>query len=242
VAAALALHYEVDVMLADMDLAFGSADLNFNLTPTQGIAEAIRDVDRLDEALLDRLLTACSGHLSLLAAPAALDETSDFVEGTFQRMIEVAQAHVPLVVLDVPHVWTAWTKKTLLEADEVVVTATPDLASLRNAKSLVTLLLQARPNDAPPKLVLNQVGMRKQHEISPAAFAKALDLAPISTIRFDPQIFGAAANNGKMIGDIAAKSDIASAFEQIAVAVAGRKEVKRQPTGIAGLFSRMGKW
>ena len=45
-----------------------------------------------------------------------------------------------------------------------------------------------------------------------------------------------------MIGDIAAKSDIASAFVQIAVAVAGRTEVKRQATGIAGLFSRIGKW
>jgi len=242
VAATLAYQYDADVMLADMDFAFGTADLNFNLVPSQGIADAVKDSKRLDETLLDRLLTPCREHLSLLAAPSMLHETCDFAEGTFEQMIEIAQAHVPFTVLDLPHVWTSWAKKTLVAADEVVITSTPDLASLRAAKSLVTLLKRARPNDAPPKLVLNQVGMRKRPEIKPADFAKALELEPISTIRFDPQIFGAAANKGQMISDVAPRSDTVAAFQQLAKAVAGRKEAKRQVTGFASLLKRLGKW
>ena len=242
VAATLAYQFGADVMLADMDFAFGTADLNFNLIPSQGIADAVRDTERLDETLLDRLLTPCRQHLSLLAAPSVLDETCDFAEGTFEQMLEIAQAHVPFTVLDLPHVWTSWAKKTLVAADEVVITSTPDLANLRNTKSLLTLLKQARPNDASPKFVLNQVGMKKRPEIRPQDFAKALELEPISTIRFDPQVFGDAANKGQMIRDVAAKSDIVSAFEQLAEAIAGRKETKRPVTGFASFRKKLGKW
>ena len=169
-----------DVILADLDLAFGTAGLDFNLDPPQGIAEAVFGADRLDEVLLDRLLAKCEDHLSLLAAPAALDKAYDFGEDAFEQMLEIVQANVPTVVLDVPHLWTAWVRKTLIAADEVVVTAVPDLANLRNAKSIVDLLRQARPNDTPPKLILNQVGVPKRPEIKPDDFAAALQLTPIA--------------------------------------------------------------
>ena len=55
-------------------------------------------------------------------------------------------------MLDVPHVWNGWTKNTLMQADEIVITATPELANLRNTKNLVDMLKKLRPNDAPPKL------------------------------------------------------------------------------------------
>lgn len=242
VAMTLGYQFDEDVLLADMDFAFGTADLNFNLIPTQGIADAIKDSKRLDETLLDRLLTPCREHLSLLASPSALDETCDFTESTFEKMLEIAQAHASFTVLDLPHVWTSWAKKTLVAADEVVITSTPDLASFRNAKSLVTLLKYARPNDAPPKLVLNQVGLKNRPEIKPADFAQGLELEPICQIRFDPKIFGDAANKGQMIRDVAAKSDIVSALEQLARAVAGRKEAKRRTTRVESLLKSLGKW
>ncbi len=220
-----------DVILADLDLAFGTAGLDFNLDPTQGIAEAVFDRDRLDEVLLDRLLAKCEDHLSLLAAPAALDKSYDFDETAFEPMLEIVQANVPSVVLDVPHVWTAWAKRTLISADEVVITAVPDLANLRNTKSLIDLLRQARPNDAPPKLILNQVGVPKRPEIKPDDFAAALQLEPIACIPFDPLLFGTAANNGQMIAEASAKTTISDIFSDIAQVMTGRKDVKRSRKG-----------
>ncbi len=216
-----------DVILADLDLPFGTAGLDFNLDPPQGIAEAVFGADRLDEVLLDRLLAKCEDHLSLLAAPAALDKAYDFGEGAFDQVLEIVQANVPTVVLDVPHLWTAWARKTLIAADEVIVTAIPDLANLRNAKSIVDLLRQARPNDTPPKLILNQVGVPKRPEIKPDDFAAALQLMPIATIPFDPLLFGTAANNGQMIAEASAKTAVSDAFADIAQVVGGRKELKK---------------
>ena len=84
------------------------------------------------------------------------------------------------VVVDVPNMWAPWIKYTLVQADDVVITATPELASLRNAKNLIDLLKQARPNDNAPRLILNQVGVPKRPEIPVAEFAKALGVEPIA--------------------------------------------------------------
>ena len=143
---AISRNFESNVVIADLDLAFGTAGLDFNQDPTQGIAEALHAPERVDDNFLERLLARCSDHLSLLAAPATLDRTYDFAEGAFEQVIDVAQSGVPAVILDMPHVWTAWLKKTLLAADEVVLTVEPDLANLRNAKNLTDLLRTGRKN------------------------------------------------------------------------------------------------
>jgi pilus assembly protein CpaE len=231
-----------DVILADLDMAFGTAGLDFNLDPPQGIADAVYGVDRLDEVLLDRLLAKCEDHLSLLAAPAALDKAYDFGEDSFEQMLEIVQANVPTVVLDVPHLWTAWVRKTLIAADEVIVTAVPDLANLRNAKAIVDLLRQARPNDTPPKLILNQVGVPKRPEIKPDDFAAALQLTPIATIPFDPLLFGTAANNGQMVAEASAKTTVSDLFADVAQVVSGRKELKKarkKGLELGGLLGRL---
>jgi pilus assembly protein CpaE len=241
VAWSVARNFENDVVVADLDLAFGTAGLDFNQDPAQGIAEAVNAPDRLDDNFLDRLLARCSDHLSLLAAPATLDRTYDFAEGAFEHIIDVAQAGVPAVVLDLPHSWNAWIKKTLLAADEIVLTVEPDLANLRNAKNLVDLLKTGRSNDHPPRLVVNKQGLAKRPEIKIDDFAAALGLQPIAVIPFDSQLFGTAANNGQMIAETDSKSPVADSFDLIARAVTGRTEVKHQKRGggLAPLLARL---
>lgn len=230
-----------DVVLADLDLPFGTASLDFNLDVNQGVAEAIQDAGRLDEVLLDRLLTKCGDHLSLLAAPTILSQSYDLGEGAIEPLLEVAQASVPFLVLDMPHLWTSWARNTLVSADEIVITAVPDLANLRNAKSLVDFLKQARPNDPPPKLVLNQVGMPKRPEIKPAEFAKALQIEPAASLPFDAHLFGTAANNGKMIAETSSKIVVPKAFADIAEALTGRKETKSGRKGLLAVGSLFGR-
>jgi pilus assembly protein CpaE len=234
VAWAIARRFENDVIVADFDFAFGTAGLDFNQDPTQGIAEAINAPDRVDDVFLDRLLARCSEHLNLLAAPATLDRTYDFDEGTFDQIIEVAQTGVPVVAMDLPHVWTSWMKKTLLAADEIVLTAEPDLANLRNAKNMVDLLRQARKHDSPPRLVINKIGMVKRPEIKIEDFSAALNLTPTVVIPFEAHLFGTAANNGQMVAETDPKSPIAESFNLIAQLVTGRGEVKKQKRNSLG--------
>ena len=227
VAWAIARDLALDSVVADLDLAFGTAGLDYNQDPPQGIADAVFSPDRIDTAFVDRLLSKCTDHLSLLAAPATLDRVYDFGTEAFDSILDTLRATMPCIVLDIPHQWSGWTKRALIGSDDILIVAAPDLANLRNTKNLFDLLKTARPNDRPPLYCLNQVGIPKRPEISANEFAKAIESEPVVTIPFDPQMFGAAANNGQMIAEIAANHRTTEMFLQIAQRLTGRGEAKK---------------
>ena len=232
--------FKSEVVVADLDLAFGTANINFDQDPAQGIAEAVFSPERIDEVYLDRLLAQCSEHLSLLAAPSTLERVYDFDPDAFVQIIDTAQRSAPLLVLDIPHIWSGWTKATLMKADEIVITATPELANLRNTKNLVDMLKRLRPNDAPPKLILNQTGMPKRPEIGAADFSEPLGISPMAEILFDPLLFGNAANNGRMLGEMDAAHAAVQTINEVAHILTGRSEVmaKKKP-GIGSLLGKL---
>ncbi|MBB5665824.1 pilus assembly protein CpaE [Rhizobium leguminosarum] len=231
--------FSTETILADLDLPYGTANIDFDQDPALGIAEAVFAPDRLDEVFLDRLLTKCSEHLSLLAAPSLLDRAYDFDGHAFQPVLDVLQRSAPVTVLDVPHAWSEWTRSVLSSVDEVVITAVPDLANLRNAKNMLDALRKMRPNDKPPHLVLNQVGMPKRPEISPSDFCEPLEIDPIAIIPFDINLFGNAANSGRMISEVDPKSPTAETFSQISHIVTGRVAIRKaKKAGLLGLLKR----
>jgi pilus assembly protein CpaE len=229
---AIARDLSLDSVVTDLDLAFGTAGLDYNQDPPQGIADAVFSPDRVDSAFVDRLLSKCTEHLSLLAAPATLDRVYDFGADAFDSILDSLRGTIPCVVLDVPHIWSGWTKRLLVGADEILVVAGPDLANLRNAKNMVDLLRAARPNDHHPYYCLNQVGVPKRPEIAPADFAKALEAQPLAVIPFEPQIFGTAANNGQMIAEVSSNHKTAEMFRQLAQVLTGRAEAKHSRGGL----------
>ena len=212
-----------NTVIVDYDLPFGTAGLDFNQDPLSGVADALGQPDRLDPVLLDRMMVRCTDKLSLFAAPATLDNDWDISPEAFEEVTTQIRGTAPFIVLDLPHIWTGWMRRTLIAADEVVVVATPDLASLRNAKNMIDLIRSGRPNDAPPRLVLNQVGVPGRPEIPAKDFGAALGVHPSLSIPFDAKLFGAAANNGQMILDANAKSKAAEAFQLLAQIVSRRE-------------------
>ncbi len=227
VAWAISQSLDASTVLVDLDLPFGTAGLDFNQDPPQGVSDAIFAPDRLDQALVDRLLSRCSDNLSLMAAPAILDKTYDLSEEALDHLIEILRSLVPTIVLDVPHMWNAWTKRVITTSDDILIVATPDLASLRNAKNIIDLCKQTRTHDRQPQLMLNQVGVPKRPEISAIEFAKAFGIELAGIIPFDPQLFGTAANNGQMIAEVQPAGASAQQFVKLASGLMGRMDVKK---------------
>ena len=229
---AIARDLKLDTVVGDLDLGFGTAGLDYNQDPPRGIADAVFSPDRIDTAFVDRLLSKCTDHLSLLAAPATLDRVYDFSTEAFDSICDALRATVPCTVLDLPHQWTGWTRRTLIAADDILIVAGPDLANLRNAKNLLDLLRAARPNDHRPSYCLNQVGIPKRPEIKPADFAKALDDEPVAVIPFEPHVFGTAANNGQMIAELSSSHRAAETFRALEQLLTGRAETKKSRSGL----------
>src|SRR5204863_9935 len=221
VAWSIARDLALDSVVIDLDLAFGTASLDYNQDPVQGIANAVFSPDRLDTTTVERLLAKCSDRLSLLASPASLERVYDLGAEAFDSIFDTLRMTTPCIVLDVPHQWSGWSKRVLMSADEILIVAEPDLANLRNAKNLLNVMKASRPNDRAPLYCLNQVGMHKRPEIDVGGFAKAIESPPLAVIPFDSRMFGTAANNGQMIAEISAGHRTTQIFRQIAEQLTG---------------------
>jgi pilus assembly protein CpaE len=239
IAWAIARDVGLDSVVIDLDLAFGTASLDYNQDPVQGIANAVFQPERPDSALMERLLAKCTDHLSLLAAPVTLDQVYDFGADAFDAIFDTLRMTTPCIVLDVPHQWTAWTRRALIGADDILIVAEPDLANMRNTKNMMSTLKAARPNDRPPLYCLNQVGMTKRPEIEVRAFAKTIDSQPIAAIPFDSKLFGTAANNGQMIAEIAANHRVSKTLLQIAQRMTGRAEARKQRSLLSPIIDKL---
>jgi pilus assembly protein CpaE len=222
----IAERQEASATLLDLDLSFGTAALDFNQDPPQSIADALMAPDRVDDVFLERVTTKQTQRLQMLTAPATLEREFELDPQAYEMVIERVRRTSPYIVLDLPHVWTSWIKHTLLSADDAIIVAGPDLASLRNTKNIMDLLKAMRPYDSPPTVVLSMTGVPKRPEIPFKDFAEALGAEPVASIPFDPQLFGMAANNGQMIGEVATQSKTAIAIDTLGASLTGRKPVE----------------
>jgi pilus assembly protein CpaE len=222
VAWSIATALRQDCLIVDMDLAFGTAGLNFNQDPPHGLADALLANQKVDQTMLDRLMSKAANHINLLTAPATLDHTWDLEERDFEQIVEICQKSVPVIVLDIPHTWNAWTRYTLAAIDEVVIVAEPDLANLRNAKNLCDTIKAMRRTDNAPSLVLNKLGVPRRPEISSGEFASSVECGLIGQIGFDAALFGTAANNGQMIAEVATNNKVNDIYRAIGMHVTGR--------------------
>ena len=229
VAWAISQHLHQDVLILDMDMAFGTAGLNFNQDPPHGIVDALNASAKVDSTMLDRLMSKAANHINLLTAPAMLDRTFDFEEREFEQVMEMAQKSTPVVILDIPHIWSAWVRHTLATIDEIVIVAEPDLANLRNAKNLSDTIKALRPNESEPMLVVNKIGVPKRPEISATEFATSIECKLLGQIPFDAATFGTAANNGQMLAEVSANNRINDIFQSIGLHVTGRSTPEAAP-------------
>jgi pilus assembly protein CpaE len=235
VAWSVATNLRQDVLILDLDFPFGTAGLNFNQDPPHGMADAVSANQKMDQVLLDRLMSKAANHINLLTAPVVLDRTFDFAERDFEQIVELSQKSMPVVVLDIPHEWTSWVRHTLATIDEIIIVAEPDLANLRNAKNLSDTIKALRPTESEPLLVINKLGVPRRPEIAASEFATSVECRLLGQVAFDAATFGTAANNGQMIAEVSANHRSNEVYRTIAMHVTGRNTPERSAGKVASL-------
>ena len=96
---------KINTTLIDLDMAHGTAGLNFNEETTQGVADALSAPERLDDVLLDRLLVKRGDHLSLFTAPALLERDYEASPEAYESVIDAVRQSTPCVIVDLPVAW-----------------------------------------------------------------------------------------------------------------------------------------
>jgi pilus assembly protein CpaE len=233
---ALGTNLDENVILLDLDLAFGTLAMTFNLQQKQSIVDALAQPNRLDDVLMARFMLKFDNHLSVVPAPSSLTGNYGIQLESFEVLLKLVRQMVPFVIMDVPHTWQPWVHEILLDANDLVVVAYPDLANLRDTKNLVDTLSQQR-GKSPTRLVFNRVGMSKKTELSSKDFKDNLRLEPDIVVPFDPAAFGTAMNNGQMIVQASKASKAVPQFNNLATLVSGREsEADKKKSGGFSLF------
>src|SRR5438477_1086907 len=233
----IAEQLKIHTTVIDFDLPFGTLALDFNEEPTQSVVDALGSPERLDDVFLDRVLIKVGDRLALFASPTMLERGYDADPAAYEAVIDAVRQMSPCVIVDLPHVWSPWVRQTLLAADDVVIVAAPCLGSLRNGKAFADMLKQNRPNDAPPHLVINQVGVPKRPEIPVKEFASAIGMEPAVTVPFEPQLFGASANHGQMLVQMHPRSHAAEGIARLAEIVTGRRPQENSQKSVLPFLS-----
>lgn len=210
-----------DIIYADFDLSFGTSSLAFNVEGKQTVIDALIQPERVDPVLLERFLVRYGDHLQILMAAGDLRSQLAYQVEAVEKVLEVARQMAPVVVVDVPHLWAPWTEYLLRSADDLVITAFPDLANLRDCKNLMEQVA-AKRTDLPTRLVLNRVDAYKKTQLSARDFEETLGFVPVAAIPFEPNLFGTSANNGQMLAETAKSHKVVDTLKQLAAQICGR--------------------
>jgi pilus assembly protein CpaE len=138
-----------------VDLApLGHAALHMNLKPVFNVADATRNLHRMDASLLESFMTRHSGGLHLLAgtnAPAALDpSTAEFV-----KLFDMLVTHYRYVVVDASSRFDAASRLIANLSETVLLVACTDVASLWSAARVQQYLGETGSRER-VRLVLNR--------------------------------------------------------------------------------------
>ena len=138
-----------------VDLApLGHAALHMNLKPIFNVADATRNLHRMDASLLESFMTRHSGGLQLLAGtnvPAAVDpSTAEFV-----RLFDMLVTHYRYVVVDASSRFDAASRLIASLSETVLLVACSDVASLWSAARVQQYLGETGSRER-VRLVLNR--------------------------------------------------------------------------------------
>lgn len=212
----------------DLDLAFGASLLAFNVDPRETIGDVLGEPERIDPVLLDRLMTTYDDKVRVLAAAADPRQAQTATRDGIDRLLDLAATMAPVVVVDLPRVWADWTEHVLAAADETVVVATPDLAALRETKTMLDALAPRRAAGNPARVALNKIDLYRKTQLSPKDFTETLGVAPMLTLGFEPQLFGEAANTGRMLGVVARGHKVVESIGSFAERLVGRTASRKR--------------
>jgi pilus assembly protein CpaE len=138
-----------------VDLApLGHAALHMNLKPVFNVADATRNLHRMDASLLESFMTRHSGGLQLLAG-TNLPATAEPTTAEFVRLFDMLVTHFRYVVVDASSRFDAVSRLIASLSETVLLVACSDVASLWSAARVQQYLGENGGRDR-VRLVLNR--------------------------------------------------------------------------------------
>lgn len=142
--------------LLDCSLQFGDIGVHLNLRSKYSLFDLSAHPDDLDEAMLTRVICEHETGLHVLLAPTEPEQAAHVDGAALNAILDRLLARYSFVVVDTWSFLDEVTETLLRRADDVLLVATPELPTLRNAKRLLDFIQRHTLASAPVQIVLNR--------------------------------------------------------------------------------------
>ena len=220
---ALATDEKNSVVLLDLDLALGDADVFLDTIPEYTLTDVAQNITRLDFTLLKRSLTKHSSGLYLLPRPVHLDDSQLVTPDDLQRVIGLLKATFTHLIIDMSKAFGPLDLLAMSIADEVLVVTQLDLPCLRNVVRLMTAFEQRGNLKEKIKIIVNRVG----HDTGQISIRKAQETLGQEVFWQIPNDFRTmieVRNNGVPLIQQSPKATITHSINQLAAALCGKQQ------------------
>ncbi|WP_146397742.1 AAA family ATPase [Pseudobythopirellula maris] len=155
---ALAADEKNSVVLLDLDLALGDADVYLDTIPEYTLTDVAQNIARLDFTLLKRSLTKHATGLYLLPRPVQLEDAPLITPDDIQRVVNLLKATFTHVIIDTSKAFSPVDMYSMDIADDVLMVTQLDLPCLRNVVRLLMSFEHRENLKEKVKIVVNRIG------------------------------------------------------------------------------------
>lgn len=217
---ALAANKSNSVVLLDLDLCLGDADVFLDTIPEYTLTDVAQNIARLDLTLLKRSLTKHDSGLYLLPRPIHLEDARLITVDELTRVIGLLKAAFSHVIIDTSKSFNTLDMKAMTDADEVLLVTQLDLPCLRNIVRLMASLKEVGQLDAKVKIIVNRVGY-EAGQISLRKAQETIGREIFWQIPNDYRVMIEVRNNGVPLLQQAPKAAITQSINQLAAVLCG---------------------
>jgi pilus assembly protein CpaE len=139
-ALALAENSSKRVLLLELDTRPSDIMTFLDIRPPYSVADALHNIDRMDESFIQGLVVKYDNGLLVLTGPGRPEPPYDAER--VQMMLEILRSHFDYIVIDCRHDYDAATMAALDASDAILLVATPNVASIRSGSAAVAALRQ----------------------------------------------------------------------------------------------------
>ena len=194
------------VVILDADLQFGDVCISLQVDPKHTIVDVARDIDKLDEDLLESLLARHSSGMRVLSSPLEPSLADEVSTQVVVKTIGMLKRMFDYIVIDTAPFLDEPVLSILERSDVVLLVVDMDLPAVKNAKlALDTLRLIKFPFEK-MKLVLNRVNSKARLDIGELERSLGLEVqAAVSSDKLVPR----AVNEGEPVVTLYPRSRVA---------------------------------
>ncbi|MBA3069986.1 MAG: hypothetical protein FP825_16060 [Hyphomonas sp.] len=205
------------VCLVDLNLADGMTASFLEAIPKLDLHALSAAPERLDARLLAAWCWQHEDGVSIIASPRNPEADALASEPAILRLLDIACASFPYVILDMPRHMMPWTKPVMAAVDEAVIISELTVPSLHAAADMCRDIDVLRGNGNRARLVLNRMFKKKQFRTGfPVDTAeKAIERKIDVTVTSDWDAARTAVNLGKPIADVKPKSPLVLDVDQM---------------------------